>query len=193
MMRPPNLLRKHRLELRLSGAELCRRVGLDESHYSALERGRVSPMGSTKNEWRLGALKLAGFYGVEPEDLFPSTLKRPERLRHADALEFSELCMSNSPDVEEAFDDAWTYVALLKAFSRLTRQQQMLIIQRFGLEGHEEMTLDAIGQGIRLSRERTRQLIARAVSKLRQELEKIDPVWADEVKAARAVAWWRWW
>jgi RNA polymerase sigma factor (sigma-70 family) len=50
----------------------------------------------------------------------------------------------------------------------LTSREQLILRLRYGLGGEEEHTLEQIGQSLGLSRERVRQLEARALKKLRE-------------------------
>jgi RNA polymerase primary sigma factor len=50
----------------------------------------------------------------------------------------------------------------------LTPREQLILRLRYGLGGEEEHTLEQIGQSLGLSRERVRQLEARALKKLRE-------------------------
>jgi RNA polymerase primary sigma factor len=50
----------------------------------------------------------------------------------------------------------------------LTEREQLILRLRYGLVGEEEHTLEQIGQSLGLSRERVRQLEARALKKLRE-------------------------
>ena len=52
----------------------------------------------------------------------------------------------------------------------LTSREQLILRLRYGLGGEEEHTLEQIGQYLGLSRERVRQLEARALKKLRETL-----------------------
>jgi RNA polymerase sigma factor (sigma-70 family) len=52
----------------------------------------------------------------------------------------------------------------------LTSREQLILRLRYGLGGEEEHTLEQIGQSLGLSRERVRQLEARALKKLRETL-----------------------
>ena len=52
----------------------------------------------------------------------------------------------------------------------LTAREQLILRLRYGLGGEEEHTLEQIGQSLGLSRERVRQLEARALKKLRETM-----------------------
>jgi len=52
----------------------------------------------------------------------------------------------------------------------LTDREQLILRLRYGLGGEEEHTLEQIGQSLGLSRERVRQLEARALKKLRETM-----------------------
>src|SRR5690606_12163076 len=54
----------------------------------------------------------------------------------------------------------------------LPDRQTAIIIQRFGLMGHESGTLDEVGREVGLTRERVRQLQIEALAKLRRLLER---------------------
>jgi len=57
-----------------------------------------------------------------------------------------------------------------RALVRLTARERTIIMDRFGLTGNEEMTLEEIGRKMGLSRERVRQLEREAKGKLREVL-----------------------
>jgi RNA polymerase primary sigma factor/RNA polymerase sigma factor len=55
-----------------------------------------------------------------------------------------------------------------KILSRLDEREQQIIISRFGLErGHEPLTLKQVGAEMGVTKERVRQIEARAINKLR--------------------------
>jgi RNA polymerase nonessential primary-like sigma factor len=63
-----------------------------------------------------------------------------------------------------------TKVLLLDWLNRLDELDRMVIVQRFGLEGHDSKTLEEVGQEIGLTRERVRQIQLRALSKMRRAM-----------------------
>ena len=60
----------------------------------------------------------------------------------------------------------------------LTPREQLILRLRYGLAGEEDHTLEQIGQSLGLSRERVRQLEARALKKLRetQPAQRLHPI-----------------
>jgi RNA polymerase primary sigma factor/RNA polymerase sigma factor len=68
-------------------------------------------------------------------------------------------------------------VQIGKILNRLDEREQKIIRSRFGLErGHEPLTLKEVGHEMGVTKERVRQIEARALTKLRQAAaeEKID-------------------
>jgi RNA polymerase primary sigma factor len=76
----------------------------------------------------------------------------------------------SDPDAPSALDDI-ERVRLAdqarRGLSRLDERERSILTWRFGLDGGEEHTLQEIGEKLGLSRERARQLEARALAKLR--------------------------
>lgn len=58
----------------------------------------------------------------------------------------------------------------MASLNDLTDKELKILAMRFGLNGQEEQTLDVIGKGFKVSRERIRQLQESALSKLRRKL-----------------------
>lgn len=54
------------------------------------------------------------------------------------------------------------------AFTNLTDQEQHILELRFGLNGNKQVSLYQIGQQLNLTRERIRQIEAKALRKLRR-------------------------
>ncbi len=62
---------------------------------------------------------------------------------------------------------------IAKLFDSLNKKESEILRQRFGLENKEKKTLEAIGKGYGLSKERVRQIQNQCISKLKQ-LDKLD-------------------
>ncbi len=74
-----------------------------------------------------------------------------------------------TPDPAEGIDRVQMGRELDRALARLDERARNIIQWRFGLNGEEPLTLAQIGQRIDLSRERVRQIEARALQRLRHE------------------------
>lgn len=72
------------------------------------------------------------------------------------------------PAVDEELVHAAVVDQLRKAVGELGRREREVMRLRFGLDGGEPRTLQEIGDRLKLSRERVRQIEARAKAKLRQ-------------------------
>jgi RNA polymerase primary sigma factor len=71
------------------------------------------------------------------------------------------------PRASQEIDGARLRQAIGQALSTLPAREQQILRWRFGLEGEEEHTLEAIGQRLGLSRERVRQIESQALARLR--------------------------
>jgi len=62
--------------------------------------------------------------------------------------------------------------------SALTKREAMVIAMRFGLAGHRDHTLEEVGKQFGVTRERIRQIEAKALRKLRRN-QKLLSFWKD--------------
>jgi RNA polymerase primary sigma factor len=83
---------------------------------------------------------------------------------------------AESPDGDLDSDRLRTGVGAL--IGNLTPREQLILRLRYGLGAEEEHTLEQIGQSLGLSRERVRQLEARALKKLREQApaQRLHPI-----------------
>lgn len=88
--------------------------------------------------------------------------------------------------IDKSAADAWQAVhadesstKIAKVLTTLKPRERDIIIKRFGLEGTDEETLEEIGQAMRLTRERVRQIEAKALRKLRHPVRSriLKPFW----------------
>jgi RNA polymerase sigma factor (sigma-70 family) len=82
----------------------------------------------------------------------------------------------NVPD--SGIDDGRMRLGVGYLISDLSEREQLILRMRYGLGGNEEHTLEQIGQSLGLSRERVRQLEARALKKLRdnRHAQRLHPI-----------------
>jgi RNA polymerase primary sigma factor/RNA polymerase sigma factor len=103
----------------------------------------------------------------------PEEFKHRDRFRTtADEL-FSAQEDARSDQVELESAQHQRELQIGKILSRLDEREQKIIISRFGLErGHEPLTLKEVGAEMGVTKERVRQIEARAINKLRQAAQE---------------------
>ena len=120
-------------------------------------------------------LDLAHAMGMQPEeleDLISQSAPCASLDAHArgddDRSTLGELIADpNSNESMDSMDRNLQKEHLGTWLSQLNERERRIIELRFGLEGHEPLTLAEIGRQINVSRERVRQLEAKAILKLR--------------------------
>ena len=120
-------------------------------------------------------LELASAMGIEPrelEDLISQSAPCASLDAHArgeeDRSTLGELIPDpNGEDSMEGMDRSIQKEHLGGWLSQLNEREQKILRLRFGLGGEEPLTLAEIGRQINVSRERVRQLEAKAILKLR--------------------------
>ena len=133
--------------------------------------------------------ELTGKLGREPTpaELAPALGTDTDALESLDRLSREAISLESSvagtekrledfvPDAgasipDSGIDDDRMRVGVGHLIGALTDREQLILRLRYGLGGEEEHTLEQIGQSLGLSRERVRQLEARALKKLRDTL-----------------------
>lgn len=75
------------------------------------------------------------------------------------------------PEVQDPFDALWTSELLERLetwISQLNELEHLVLVRRFGLQGHPSETLECIGSELGMTRERVRQVQIRAIRHLRE-------------------------
>jgi RNA polymerase primary sigma factor len=149
---------------------------------------------SNKMEVRLGRAASSGEL-AEQTGLAPATVRKLMNLvsepvsLEAPRGEDGETCLYDSLSDPGALDPAeQAHDRLLKAqlgrlVTVLSPREERMVRLRFGLDGRDERTLDEIGLEFSVTRERVRQLLQRALAKLR-DAASADLVSTDLVSAA---------
>ena len=97
------------------------------------------------------------------------SLSDPVGLGEGDARELGEtLAQQSVPPVEDELVHKAMVAQLESAFEDLDPKEREVMRRRFGLSGADPETLQEIGDALRLSRERVRQIESRAKEKLRR-------------------------
>ena len=143
--------------------ELCRRLGGQSgSEMGRLINMKLSPYNPISNRWRPLVIRLADFFGVLPDELFPDmayqTLPTNKIYRLIDQQEI------NARLPPPSFEDNQVKTLLLEgAVSTLPKGERDVIRLRY----YDGLTLAEIGDTLGLSSERIRQLEYRGLRKMR--------------------------
>jgi RNA polymerase nonessential primary-like sigma factor len=77
----------------------------------------------------------------------------------------------NAHDPEESLQSNDLQSSISRWLDELSEKQREVLSRRFGLRGHEMMTLEDVGQEIGLTRERVRQIQVEALRRLKDKME----------------------
>ena len=157
-----------------SVADFCRRYDFSRHSIDGLLNLTDSPRG-VHGDWRPVCVRLSEHSGLSLDELFPAKLYELERT-HAvaevddhllSAKAAARLLMAESPSIDEQIDRKEMLAALEAAVGSLTEVQATVIRLRYGLDGGDPLTLEQVGERIELTRERVRQIEAKALRMLR--------------------------
>ncbi len=93
-------------------------------------------------------------------------------IKEGEDKSFIDLLESESKSVEQEIIHGTLTEALGEIVEELSEREAKIIKWRFGLEGEAPKTLEEVGEILNISRERVRQVEARALSKLRKKALK---------------------
>ena len=116
---------------------------------------------------------LIGSESLDDESLFSHYVDDKDKIIESDTLSDEELIAPETEelvldyDLENEADKNSLREALINVLKTLNDQERTVIIKRFGLEDGKPMFLEEIGKELHLSRERIRQIEAKALRKLR--------------------------
>jgi RNA polymerase primary sigma factor/RNA polymerase sigma factor len=103
----------------------------------------------------------------------PDEHKHRDRFRTSQEEMFGTTEDVRSDQYEQEHTQSQREVRVGRILERLDEREQKIIISRFGLErGHEPLTLKEVGAEMGVTKERVRQIEARALSKLRKAVQE---------------------
>ncbi len=141
------------------------------AYAQARQRLRLEREGEPTNEEIAQAMGLTTAEVEELASLAPEMMSLDAEVAGRDSLRPRRLEeVLSDPDAPSALDEierARLADQARRGLSRLDDRERSILTWRFGLDGGEEHTLQEIGERLGLSRERARQLEARALAKLR--------------------------
>lgn len=171
-----NQIRERREGLGLSQAALAEAAGIpvnEVSYYECLRQNPCTKDGSVRGS----ATKLAEFFGVRLLDLWPESVlavEEPYAERKINAEEFA-LLSQGTPyerliEIDRPIERKELTQRVGEALKLLTPRERFVLRKRFGLESEEPHTLEDTASALETSRERVRQIEAKALRKLRHPM-----------------------
>jgi len=168
-----------------SVSELAKRLECSKTPIYKLVNMQM-PACNKDGSWCAFACKLADFFRCVPEQLFSEEQQQTELDTNRS---YAEIAFSEVQNLlagerrEHLLPDQSAELMEVKAaidtsLNSLPPRLREIICRRFGLHGYEESTLEEIGVVFHVSRDRIRQLEARALRYLR------NPSRSDRIKAA---------
>ena len=168
-----NRLKERRLRLGMTQPQFAEAAHVGSASYGNLETMKLHPQ-HRDGSWRDIALALSSFHGVEPEELFPPAVlavNEPVVVRRVDGHDLHELMTTHQQKMIEGPADAYERVEtgkqIIRSLGTLSPREEEVLRIRFGLDGGGEHTLDEVSEKIGVTRERTRQIEAKGLRKLR--------------------------
>ena len=169
-----------RANLRLVVSIAKRHVGPVENFFELVSDGNISMMRAVEKFDFARGYKFSTYASWAIMKNFARTI--PDEHRHRDRFRtsFGEMFASAEDDhgvqMEQESSQLQRQWQVEKILGQLDEREQRIIVRRFGLLQGQEQTLKEIGAEEGVTKERVRQLEARALSKLRKaaEEEKID-------------------
>jgi transcriptional regulator with XRE-family HTH domain len=180
-----NRLLERRQQLGLTQKKLAAAAEVPIHAYGPLECMRLSPIDKSGG-WNKYARRLAGFYDVSEEELFPGCVIGVDAPVKTVCMDASDIELLGSqgegmiygalpPTPEEAVSLMEEVQSVKGAVASLTDREHACIDARFGLSERDDwgMTLDEVAgvvvgeDGGTITRERVRQIEAKALRKLR--------------------------
>ncbi len=120
--------------------------------------------------------RVVDMIGMLPEDIFPEFIRDEKFLKTAKCMTvYKEMDVLSIQDVSPkmiAFDMNPGFEMkdmVQKALATLTSREEEALKMRYGIDPYGEHTLEEIGEKMRITRERVRQLILKGTSKLKHD------------------------
>lgn len=159
----------------------CADAGIDASQFSSLASFRTSPI-TKDGDFSVHAKAVMEALGAAPSDLWTdeqlymkigknsSTFSAGQ----AEVMALLEWRENAAVDPEGAAADSMLRRAIAASIEKLPRGDQNVLRMRFGLDGVDERTLEECGFALGVTRERVRQIEARALRRLRTQITEGD-------------------
>lgn len=170
-----NLVKRRRVELGLSVRQAAEAAGVSYGLWLDLEGLKVSPLDTSHRavkhgaKWRPSAVRMAVFLGCQPEELFPDVIvavKAPTVVKEIKASEALALAgyaqtleLPGTPEAALLSEEMRRDVN--RALKTISPREELVLRLRM------DRTLDEVAAEFGVTRERIRQIEAKALRKLR--------------------------
>jgi RNA polymerase primary sigma factor/RNA polymerase sigma factor len=166
-----------RANLRLVVSIAKRHVGPAENFFELVSDGNMSLIRAVEKFDYARGNKFSTYASWAIMKNFARTIpdehRQRDRFRTSHAEMFSSTQDARSDQYEQETAQVQRETQVERILDRLDEREQQIIISRFGLNrGHEPLTLKQVGVEMGVTKERIRQIEARALSKLRRAAEE---------------------
>jgi len=180
-------LRQARLNVGLTIEKISKMLGMNRSIYYDWEGFRRYPFSPDKEannsnqiKSQERAKKLEKILKMPYEDLFPIEYRQAVNLKLGKPIEkiFEHLELPESyieknlllPSPEDIYEKIELKEITKKALESLTEKEAKVLKMRFGLEDENEYTLEEVARQFKVTKERIRQIEAKALRKLKHPI-----------------------
>jgi DNA-directed RNA polymerase specialized sigma subunit len=149
--------------------DFSRFMGKSPQHINAIINFREKPIAN--GDWSELAMDISSALHLEPEELWPEHMRDLHVARNSaeadiSAEQLAQLAAPCSLEIDKPL--------LAKLISVVTHPRKRAMIEaRFGLNGEPEQTLEEIAKDHRVTRERVRQVEAKAIREMRQKARRM--------------------
>jgi DNA-binding CsgD family transcriptional regulator len=150
-----------------TAAELSRLSGASQQDIGAMLALQYTPI-AKDGQLKSGASKLCEYFGCAVDAIFPMDhMYLPlEQNKFEGYVNLEEMQrIASCPSELIAIDDARSVVHM--ALDKLTEREQRVLTMLFGMGDQRKLTLEEAGKQLDVTRERIRQIEAKALRKLR--------------------------
>jgi RNA polymerase primary sigma factor len=172
-----------RANLRLVVSIAKRHVGPAQNFFELVSDGNMSLMRAVEKFDYARGNKFSTYASWAIMKNFARTIpdehRQHDRFRTSHAEMFVATEDQRSDQFEQEASQSQREAKVSRMLECLDEREQRIIVRRFGLQHGEELTLKQVGAELGVTKERIRQIEARALSKLRKaaEAEKIELPW----------------
>lgn len=176
-----NAIKQRRAMLRLNQAQLAKKVGVCQGTINAYETLKHSPIHAATNKWKDSALKLAKFFKIDPEQLWPDVTKYIAQTTITQKLSAREMQYIFEQQQQMEIENEITPERLLLLSENQNHIEEQLnslparycdvVKRRHGFNGEESQTLRGIGKSLGITQERVRQIELKAYRMLQWRIK----------------------